>query len=105
MFATVCFFDLGGGSMELMHIEDFKILKTICLDLGVLRLSEKFIKFDESYKNDRRRLKIEYEKLEKAITKYIPVRKEFCQVLLVGIIMPSTCLLLFFLACEERHMN
>lgn len=71
------FFDLGGGSMELMHIEDFKILKTICLDLGVLRLSEKFIKFDESYKNDRRRLKIEYEKLEKAITKYIPNRNQF----------------------------
>jgi exopolyphosphatase / guanosine-5'-triphosphate,3'-diphosphate pyrophosphatase len=54
------FFDLGGGSMELMHIQDFKILKTICLDLGVLRLSEKFIKFNE-----------------KAITKYVPKRNQF----------------------------
>lgn len=71
------FFDLGGGSMELMHIQDFKILKTLCLDLGVLRLSEKFIKFNESYNDDKDRLKINYEKLEKAITKYVPKRNQF----------------------------
>lgn len=71
------FFDLGGGSMELMHIQDFKILKTLCLDLGVLRLSEKFIKFNESYIDDKDRLKINYEKLEKAITKYVPKRNQF----------------------------
>ena len=71
------FFDLGGGSMELMHIQDFKILKTLCLDLGVLRLSEKFIKFNESYNNDKGRLKINYEKLEKTIIKYIPKRNQF----------------------------
>ena len=71
------FFDLGGGSMELMHIQDFKILKTLCLDLGVLRLSEKFIKFNESYNDDKGRLKINYEKLEKAITKYVPKRNQF----------------------------
>jgi exopolyphosphatase / guanosine-5'-triphosphate,3'-diphosphate pyrophosphatase len=71
------FFDLGGGSMELMHIQDFKILKTLCLDLGVLRLSEKFIKFNESYDDDKDRLKINYERLEKAITKYVPKRNQF----------------------------
>lgn len=71
------FFDLGGGSMELMHIQDFKILKTLCLDLGVLRLSEKFIKFNQSYNDDKGRLKINYEKLEKAITKYVPKRNQF----------------------------
>jgi exopolyphosphatase/guanosine-5'-triphosphate,3'-diphosphate pyrophosphatase len=71
------FFDLGGGSMELMHIQDFKILKTICLDLGVLRLSEKFIKFNEDYKNDTGKLKISYEKLQNTITKYLPNRNQF----------------------------
>ncbi|MDF0680058.1 MAG: hypothetical protein P0116_03745 [Candidatus Nitrosocosmicus sp.] len=39
------FFDLGGGSLELMYVQDFRILKTICLDMGVLRLSEEFVNY------------------------------------------------------------
>ena len=49
------FFDLGGGSLEMIHIENYKIKKIICLNLGVLRLSEKFVKFNE---NSRRRNEI-----------------------------------------------
>src|SRR5690606_9154577 len=71
------FFDLGGGSMELMHIQDFKIQKTICLDLGVLRLSQEFIKFHENYYSDQVKLKNTYDKLEKSIIKYLPNRNQF----------------------------
>ena len=59
------FFDLGGGSMEIMHIQDFKIVKTVCVELGVLRLSEKFIKFDQYENSDKFRSRIDYNKLEK----------------------------------------
>ncbi|HKR74257.1 MAG TPA: hypothetical protein VJR94_09110 [Candidatus Nitrosocosmicus sp.] len=71
------FFDLGGGSMEVMHIQDFKIVKTICVELGVLRLSEKFIKFDQYENSDKFRSRINYGKLEKTIAKNVPLRTQF----------------------------
>jgi exopolyphosphatase/guanosine-5'-triphosphate,3'-diphosphate pyrophosphatase len=71
------FFDLGGGSMEVMHIQDFKIVKTICVELGVLRLSEKFIKFDQFENSDKFRSRINYGKLEKTIAKNVPLRTQF----------------------------
>ena len=71
------FFDLGGGSMEIMHIQDFKIVKTVCVELGVLRLSEKFIKFDQYKNSDKFRSRIDYNKLEKTITKNVPPRTQF----------------------------
>ena len=37
------FFDLGGGSLELVSTKDYKVKKIISLPLGALRLSEKFI--------------------------------------------------------------
>ncbi len=71
------FFDLGGGSMELMHVRDFRILKTLCLDLGVLRLSDKFVKFDQINNHNKIKSKINYEKLEKAVAKSVPYRDQF----------------------------
>ncbi len=71
------FFDLGGGSMEIMHIQDFKIVKTVCVELGVLRLSEKFIKFKQYEYKDNLGSKIDYEKLEKTIAKNMPPRRQF----------------------------
>lgn len=71
------FFDLGGGSMEIMHIQDFKIVKTICVELGVLRLSEKFIRFNQVDNNNKYRSKIDYGKLEKTISKNVPLRNHF----------------------------
>jgi exopolyphosphatase / guanosine-5'-triphosphate,3'-diphosphate pyrophosphatase len=41
------FFDLGGGSIEVIYVQDYKIKKIICLNLGALRLFEKFVKFNE----------------------------------------------------------
>jgi exopolyphosphatase/guanosine-5'-triphosphate,3'-diphosphate pyrophosphatase len=37
------FFDLGGGSLEMVSTKDYKVKKIISLPLGALRLSEKFI--------------------------------------------------------------
>ena len=37
------FFDLGGGSLEMVSTKDFKVKKIISLPLGALRLSEKFV--------------------------------------------------------------
>lgn len=53
------FFDIGGGSLEIVHAERFKIKKVISLPLGALRLTQQFDgengEFSEgSYKNMRR---------------------------------------------------
>jgi exopolyphosphatase/guanosine-5'-triphosphate,3'-diphosphate pyrophosphatase len=37
------FFDLGGGSLEMVLTKDYKVKKIISLPLGALRLSEKFV--------------------------------------------------------------
>nr|MBA3286383.1 hypothetical protein [Nitrosopumilus sp.] len=37
------FFDLGGGSLEMVSTKDYKVKKIISVPLGALRLSEKFI--------------------------------------------------------------
>lgn len=67
------FFDLGGGSLELMHIVDFKIVKTLCLDLGVLRLSENNIVYCDSSKDPNGDSpRIDYEKLEAFLRKNLP---------------------------------
>jgi len=52
------FFDIGGGSLEIVHAEDFKIRKVISLPLGALRLTQQFNgrveRFGEkNYKNMR----------------------------------------------------
>ena len=46
------FFDLGGGSIEIIHVENFKIKKIICLNLGALRLNEDFVKFNEKLEEE-----------------------------------------------------
>ena len=37
------FFDLGGGSLEMVSTKNYKVKKVISLPLGALRLSEKFV--------------------------------------------------------------
>jgi exopolyphosphatase / guanosine-5'-triphosphate,3'-diphosphate pyrophosphatase len=53
------FFDIGGGSIEIVHSERFKIKKVISLPLGALRLTQQFDGEDgtfseKNYKNMRR---------------------------------------------------
>ena len=43
------FFDLGGGSLELVYTEDFKVKKAQAFPLGALRLSRTFSKQDGSF--------------------------------------------------------
>lgn len=67
------FFDLGGGSLELMHVVNFKIVKTLCLDLGVLRLSDNHVSYNNSRGNvDPYNSRINYENLESFLHKTIP---------------------------------
>jgi exopolyphosphatase/guanosine-5'-triphosphate,3'-diphosphate pyrophosphatase len=43
------FFDLGGGSLELVYTEDFKVKKAQALPLGALRLTKTFANQDGSF--------------------------------------------------------
>jgi exopolyphosphatase/guanosine-5'-triphosphate,3'-diphosphate pyrophosphatase len=66
---TALFFDLGGGSLELVYTENFKIKKLISLPLGALRLSQ-------SYSDVGGRLtKKSYSRMEEHIIKNLPDRK------------------------------
>ena len=66
---TALFFDLGGGSLELVYTENFKIKKLILLPLGALRLTQ-------SYDGDEGRYsKKNYSRMEEYITKKVPDRK------------------------------
>jgi exopolyphosphatase/guanosine-5'-triphosphate,3'-diphosphate pyrophosphatase len=61
------FFDLGGGSIELIHVENFRIKKIICLNLGTLRLNDDFVKFNEKLEEGS-----DYQQLLEHIYKNIP---------------------------------
>ena len=69
---TTLFFDLGGGSLELVYSENFKIKKVMSLPLGALRLSQ-------VYRNDgnlRSFTKKSYDRLEQQVLQELPDRKE-----------------------------
>ncbi|MBV9178917.1 MAG: hypothetical protein JO297_17960 [Nitrososphaeraceae archaeon] len=68
---TALFFDLGGGSLEMVYAENFKIKKFISLPLGALRLSR-------SYKDgsDITFTKKNYSRLEQYILEELPDRSE-----------------------------
>ncbi|MBA3749937.1 MAG: hypothetical protein H0X03_03430 [Nitrosopumilus sp.] len=69
------FFDLGGGSIEIIHVQNYKIKKIICMNLGALRLSEKFGKFNENLEEEERATG--YKHLEKYLYKNIPGIDQF----------------------------
>ncbi len=80
------FFDLGGGSLELVHSEDFKIRNHLSLPLGALRMARMLNQKNEDLgkKYVRKRLM----KLEQRILKSLPDRKQFAfspDVTLVGV--------------------
>ncbi|WP_458719288.1 Ppx/GppA phosphatase family protein [Candidatus Nitrosocosmicus sp. R] len=66
------FFDLGGGSLELMYVQNFRILKTICLDMGVLRLSEELVNYNSGIEESKPWSDINYKRLEKSLIENIP---------------------------------
>ncbi|MGN6349255.1 MAG: Ppx/GppA phosphatase family protein [Candidatus Nitrosocosmicus sp.] len=67
------FFDLGGGSIEIIHVENFKIKKIICLDLGVLRLFDNFVSLDGKPETTQSN----YAQLEDYLVKNMPTKDQF----------------------------
>jgi exopolyphosphatase / guanosine-5'-triphosphate,3'-diphosphate pyrophosphatase len=66
------FFDLGGGSIEIIHVENYNIKKIICLNLGALRLNDKFVQFNEQLEEE-----FAYDQLEEYLYKHIPPLEQF----------------------------
>ncbi len=64
------FFDIGGGSVEIVHAEGFKIRKVISLPLGALRLTQQF-----NGKNERFSEK-NYKNMKRFISNLLPEKKE-----------------------------
>lgn len=67
---TGLFFDLGGGSLELVYSENFKIKNSLSLPLGGLRLSQTFSDSAGTFS------KKNYLKMEEHINEALPERKE-----------------------------
>jgi len=67
---TALFFDLGGGSLELVYSENYGIKKIKSYPLGALRLSQMFGRKDGTFS------KKDYGKMEKHILEVLPDRKE-----------------------------
>jgi exopolyphosphatase/guanosine-5'-triphosphate,3'-diphosphate pyrophosphatase len=64
---NILFFDLGGGSLEIIVTKDYKVLKIISLPLGALRLSEKYsMRGDGTFSNK------EIFEIEKLVLKVLP---------------------------------
>ena len=70
------FFDLGGGSLELVYTENYKIKKIMSLPLGSLKLTQKFSNTTE--KNNNYRMSIEkcYLKLQNYLLESLPSKKD-----------------------------
>jgi exopolyphosphatase / guanosine-5'-triphosphate,3'-diphosphate pyrophosphatase len=68
---TALFFDLGGGSLELVYTENYGIKKIKSYPLGALRLSQMFGKGDGTFSKNN------HSKMEHHILDVLPDRKEF----------------------------
>jgi exopolyphosphatase / guanosine-5'-triphosphate,3'-diphosphate pyrophosphatase len=80
------FFDLGGGSLELVHSEDFKIRNHLSLPLGALRMARMLNQKNEDL--GKKYVRKHLLKLEQRILKSLPDRKQFAfspDVTLVGV--------------------
>lgn len=80
------FFDLGGGSLEVVHSENHKIMNHLSLSLGALRLTRILTQKDGNLA--RRYARKRLLKLEQYILKCLPERKQFTfspDVTLVGV--------------------
>jgi exopolyphosphatase/guanosine-5'-triphosphate,3'-diphosphate pyrophosphatase len=67
---TSLFFDLGGGSLELVYTENYNVKKVESYPLGALRLSKTYSDNDSSFS------KKAYGKMEERILDTLPDRKE-----------------------------
>jgi exopolyphosphatase / guanosine-5'-triphosphate,3'-diphosphate pyrophosphatase len=84
--ADVLFFDLGGGSLELVHSQDFKIRNHLSLPLGALRMARMLNQKNEDL--GKKYIRKSLMKLEQRILKSLPDRKQFAfspDVTIVGV--------------------
>jgi exopolyphosphatase / guanosine-5'-triphosphate,3'-diphosphate pyrophosphatase len=65
------FFDLGGGSLELVYTENYKIKKILSLPLGSLKLTQKFV---SNY--DKESIEKSYLKLHNYLIESLPSKKD-----------------------------
>ena len=71
------FFDLGGGSLELVYTENYKIKKIMSLPLGSLKLTQKFFSNNiEKNNNDRESIEKSYIKLQNYLLESLPSKKD-----------------------------
>lgn len=70
-FPDVLYFDLGGGSLELVYTENFKIKRANSLPLGALRLGEIYSRKDGSFS------KKDVENMVEKIEEILPNKKTF----------------------------
>jgi exopolyphosphatase / guanosine-5'-triphosphate,3'-diphosphate pyrophosphatase len=68
---NLLFFDLGGGSLEIVVTRDYKVLKIISLPLGALRLSEKYSMRGDGTFSDK-----EIFEVERQVLKVLPNSKD-----------------------------
>jgi len=67
---SVLFFDLGGGSLELTHVEKGRIRRILSLPLGALKLTSAFAGKDGTFSKKNRN------KMAKQISQVLPSRRE-----------------------------
>jgi exopolyphosphatase / guanosine-5'-triphosphate,3'-diphosphate pyrophosphatase len=69
---TALFFDLGGGSLEMVYTENYKIKKFISLPIGALRLSLAYGRMDDTFTKEG------YDKMIQHILKSLPDKEQLC---------------------------
>jgi exopolyphosphatase/guanosine-5'-triphosphate,3'-diphosphate pyrophosphatase len=71
------FFDLGGGSLELVYTENYKIKKIVSLPLGSLKLTQKFFSnTTEKNSNNGGAIEKSYLKLQNYLLESLPSKKD-----------------------------
>ena len=70
------FFDLGGGSLELVYAEDYKIKRIVSLPLGSLKLAQKFFCNTREKNNIKESIEKSYLELQNYLLNSLPSRKD-----------------------------
>ncbi|MDG6905100.1 MAG: hypothetical protein JRN20_04865 [Nitrososphaerota archaeon] len=80
--SNILFFDIGGGSLELVSARDSKVKKILSLPLGGLRLTQMYGEADGSFRNKS------YDEMEERILELLPSKRELAlndETMLVGV--------------------
>ena len=70
------FFDLGGGSLELVYTENYKIKKIVSLPLGSLKLTQKFFSNITENNNNSESMQKSYLNLQNYLLESLPSKKD-----------------------------